>query len=344
MGNRPPAQDLASQAPPQPARPRARGRRLHAPPELRRDRPLAPEREDGPAPRRAARRAAARAQPAAARRRATRPSTRSARWSPSWSRSRTRSTSCSEPRAVPGDRRRPRLEPRRRQRGDPDAPRKAPRRTCSSRRSTCCGWRCTPTAWRRGSPTSASGAPTCSATSRRRSRHATELDELYAELSRYPGPRASPATARGLRPAPHREPDGLRFLSTRTTFATAVDVTVSELAIESFFPADEATRRADARAVQPVRPVAAVRRQPAIDLGQRRRFEPVPALLRVDPHPHEPRLAQHPQMLGHAGLRQPQDRDELAHRPLALEQQVQDLPPARIRQDVEHRQTAKYDR
>ena len=36
----------------------------------------------------------------------------------------------------------------------------------------------------------------------------------------------------------------LRFLSTRTTFATAVDVTVSELAIESFFPADAPTAAA----------------------------------------------------------------------------------------------------
>jgi transcriptional regulator with XRE-family HTH domain len=38
----------------------------------------------------------------------------------------------------------------------------------------------------------------------------------------------------------HGERD-LRFISTATTFTTAVDVTVSELSIESFFPADEAT-------------------------------------------------------------------------------------------------------
>ena len=44
------------------------------------------------------------------------------------------------------------------------------------------------------------------------------------------------------------EIDGLRFLSTRTTFSESTDVTVSELAIESFFPADEATRQAIARA------------------------------------------------------------------------------------------------
>ena len=36
----------------------------------------------------------------------------------------------------------------------------------------------------------------------------------------------------------------LSFLSTATTFGTAIDVTVSELSIESFFPADEATVRA----------------------------------------------------------------------------------------------------
>src|SRR3954453_8828815 len=36
----------------------------------------------------------------------------------------------------------------------------------------------------------------------------------------------------------------LAFLSTATTFGTAVDVTVSELSIESFFPADDATARA----------------------------------------------------------------------------------------------------
>lgn len=36
----------------------------------------------------------------------------------------------------------------------------------------------------------------------------------------------------------------LRFISTATTFSTAVDVTVSELAIESFFPADDETAEA----------------------------------------------------------------------------------------------------
>lgn len=39
-----------------------------------------------------------------------------------------------------------------------------------------------------------------------------------------------------------RHGDGeLAFISTITTFGTAVDVTVSELSVEAFFPADEAT-------------------------------------------------------------------------------------------------------
>jgi hypothetical protein len=36
----------------------------------------------------------------------------------------------------------------------------------------------------------------------------------------------------------------LAFLSTTTVFGTAVDITLAELAIESFFPADEATATA----------------------------------------------------------------------------------------------------
>ena len=36
----------------------------------------------------------------------------------------------------------------------------------------------------------------------------------------------------------------LSFFTTLATFGTAADVTLSELSVEQFFPADEATRRA----------------------------------------------------------------------------------------------------
>jgi hypothetical protein len=41
----------------------------------------------------------------------------------------------------------------------------------------------------------------------------------------------------------------LRFFSTVSTFGTAVEITASELAIESFFPADEHTAGAMRRLV-----------------------------------------------------------------------------------------------
>ena len=79
------------------------------------------------------------------------------------------------------------------------------------------------------------------------------LAELHAEMLGYPGGRdgvpgrrdGSPdaAVTVGLRlaPAPGSDRPELSFFSTITTFGTAVDVTVSELAVEAFFPADPAT-------------------------------------------------------------------------------------------------------
>jgi transcriptional regulator with XRE-family HTH domain len=71
---------------------------------------------------------------------------------------------------------------------------------------------------------------------------------LYAELAAYPGPaEAAPVPEHDVfMPLIMRGPGGgeLRFFSTIATFGTAVDVTVAELSIESFFPADEATAAA----------------------------------------------------------------------------------------------------
>ncbi len=75
------------------------------------------------------------------------------------------------------------------------------------------------------------------------------LTQLLAELSEYPAP-VGPLHAAHQTPAepgfvvPFRlaTPAGvLSFISTITVFGTPVDVTLSELAIESFLPADAAT-------------------------------------------------------------------------------------------------------
>jgi transcriptional regulator with XRE-family HTH domain len=70
------------------------------------------------------------------------------------------------------------------------------------------------------------------------------LSALRAELLGYPGvgdPFADPA---GEVMVELRLEGGLRFFSTVTTFGTAVDITVSELSIEAFFPADGETAKA----------------------------------------------------------------------------------------------------
>jgi transcriptional regulator with XRE-family HTH domain len=72
------------------------------------------------------------------------------------------------------------------------------------------------------------------------------LAALHAELAAYPrgGAGEVPDLLAGEIAVPLRlrhEGGELAFISTVTTFGTAVDITVSELSIEAFYPADEAT-------------------------------------------------------------------------------------------------------
>jgi transcriptional regulator with XRE-family HTH domain len=72
------------------------------------------------------------------------------------------------------------------------------------------------------------------------------LFALHEELAGYPGGGGGHAVdlEAGEIAVPFRIRSGgadLAFISTATTFGTAVDVTVSELSIESFFPADDTT-------------------------------------------------------------------------------------------------------
>jgi transcriptional regulator with XRE-family HTH domain len=70
------------------------------------------------------------------------------------------------------------------------------------------------------------------------------LAELHQELLGYPGPTADPAPHSGEIMVELRLATGvgeMAFFSTVTTFGTAVDITVAELSIEAFFPADPGT-------------------------------------------------------------------------------------------------------
>ncbi len=74
-----------------------------------------------------------------------------------------------------------------------------------------------------------------------------ELVDLAKELQAYPAPRSVPGRG-GSRPPGVVVPfqlrvgeDVLSFFSTTMVFGTPIDITLSELAVESFFPADAET-------------------------------------------------------------------------------------------------------
>ncbi len=121
---------------------------------------------------------------------------------------------------------------------------------CSRRPPTCCARACTPTAWRRASRTSAEWR--AHLLERLRRQVGVTGDEglagLLAELEAYPAPPGAaghdPSVAIAV-PLRFRADGGeLAFLSTVATFGTAVDVTLAELSIEAFLPADAATAAA----------------------------------------------------------------------------------------------------
>jgi transcriptional regulator with XRE-family HTH domain len=71
-----------------------------------------------------------------------------------------------------------------------------------------------------------------------------ELEKLHEELATYPGVKLDPPLAATdiLVPLRLRIADTeLSFLSTVSTFGTALDITLEELSIEAFYPADAAT-------------------------------------------------------------------------------------------------------
>lgn len=71
-----------------------------------------------------------------------------------------------------------------------------------------------------------------------------ELTALLAEVEGYAMLRTAPPVIPERGAVVLRSPDGpLSFFTTITTIGTPVDITVAELAIETFFPADETTAR-----------------------------------------------------------------------------------------------------
>ena len=134
--------------------------------------------------------------------------------------------------------------------GQPDAGAAAGRRAagCSASPSTSCGWPFTPKGWRRAPSISANGRRIfwsgCTASAKLTAD--PELIKLYNDLRSYPLPARSGPVSPDNVAIPFKlrhHGEVLSFISTTMVFGTPVDVTLSELALETFFPADELTAR-----------------------------------------------------------------------------------------------------
>jgi hypothetical protein len=80
--------------------------------------------------------------------------------------------------------------------------------------------------------------------------------------------------------------------------------------------------------VKAFRPERAIGPQPPVDLGEGFWTQRVQTPLAIRAHRDEPSLAQHFEVLGHAGLAQLKALHQLSGVPLAVAQQVEDLSAA----------------
>ena len=83
------------------------------------------------------------------------------------------------------------------------------------------------------------------------------------------------------------------------------------------------------------RPELAVGRQPVVELCERLRPDAIQAALCLHARLDEPGVLEHTEVFGHGRLADSEAMDELADRPFAVAEQVEDRQPARFRQNLE---------
>src|SRR5262245_59191534 len=74
---------------------------------------------------------------------------------------------------------------------------------------------------------------------------------------------------------------------------------------------------------------------PVVHGLERRAVQPVQPLATLVPHGDEADLPEDPEVLRHLRLTEPEQRHEVVHRPLAVREQVEDLPSPWLRHRVE---------
>lgn len=85
------------------------------------------------------------------------------------------------------------------------------------------------------------------------------------------------------------------------------------------------------------RPELAVARQPRIEFEERLGPDAVQPALSIGASLDQSRVPEHPEVLRHGRLAQPQMCHQLSHRSFALAQQIQDRLPSRLGQNLECR-------
>jgi hypothetical protein len=86
------------------------------------------------------------------------------------------------------------------------------------------------------------------------------------------------------------------------------------------------------------RPELAIGGEPFIEVFERFRSNAVQAALRIRARLDEPRVLENAEVLGHSRLAEADAVDEFADRPLAVAEQIEDLKPPRLGQDLERRE------
>jgi hypothetical protein len=95
--------------------------------------------------------------------------------------------------------------------------------------------------------------------------------------------------------------------------------------------------------VEVSRPQLAVGGEPLVELSEWLRPDAVQAALRIGARLDEPRLLEDAEMLRDGGLAEADAVDELADGPFTVAEQIEDLKPARLSQDLQRRQSVHRD-
>src|ERR687897_1292518 len=87
--------------------------------------------------------------------------------------------------------------------------------------------------------------------------------------------------------------------------------------------------------VEPAAPELPIGSEPGVELRERLGLQPVPAPPPLRPHADQAGLAEHAEVLRHAGLAEPEALDQLADAALTVTKQLEDATAHRLGQGIE---------